>query len=75
MLIGDAADAEEIPVNPAASIEIATAAAEIARVLRRDDERRFIYSPYALIRKDAVGGPNCPAWIISNFSSPNNGFL
>ena len=50
MLIGDAADAEEIPVNPAASIEIAIAAAEIARVLRRDDERKFISSPYACIQ-------------------------
>jgi hypothetical protein len=47
--IGDAADAEVIPVNPAASIDTASAAAAIARVLRRDDERRFISSPYARI--------------------------
>jgi hypothetical protein len=61
MLIGDAADAEEIPVNPAASIEIATAAAEMARVRRRDDERRFISSPFVGVLKNAVSGPNCPA--------------
>ncbi|CAB4538055.1 unannotated protein [freshwater metagenome] len=74
-MIGDAADAEEIPVNPAASIDTASAAAAIARVLRRDDERRFISSPYARILLEAVVGPNYPAQIVKIFSSNNNGVL
>jgi hypothetical protein len=48
-LIFAAAVAEEIPAKLAASTENPTTATEIARVLRRDDERRFISSPYARI--------------------------
>jgi hypothetical protein len=48
-LICLAAVAEGIPVNPAASIDTASAAAAMAFLLRLDDELRFISSPYARI--------------------------
>jgi hypothetical protein len=48
-LICFAAVAEGIPVNPAASIDTASAAAAMALLLRLGDEFRSISSPYARI--------------------------